>query len=55
MAWELQYGPTYEWASLAEKLPEWSERLRPVTDEQSQGFAAYKQYLNTHPDSQRRG
>lgn len=55
MTWELLYGPTYEWASPAEKLPEWSERLRPQTDEQSQVFEAYKDYINSQPYWERRG
>ena len=48
MVWELLYGPTYEagFATPAEMLPEWSERLRPQTEEQSQVFAAYKQYIS---------
>ena len=47
MAWELQYGPTYGWATPGEMLPEWSERLRPQTEEQSQVFTAYKQYISS--------
>ncbi len=47
MAWELQYGPSCEWASPAEKLLEWSERLRPETEEQSRVFTAYKEYVNS--------
>ncbi len=54
MAWELLYGPTYEWASPADWLEDWSERLLPQTEEQSQVFAAYKQYINSHPVWQRR-
>ncbi len=48
MAWELLYGPTYEagLATPAEMLPEWWKRLRPQTQEQSQVFTAYKQYIS---------
>ena len=48
MVWELLYGPTYEagLATPADRLPERSERLRPQTEEQSQVFTAYKQYIS---------
>ena len=46
MVWELQYGPTFDWATPAEKLSEWSERLHRQTDEQSQVFTAYMQYIS---------
>lgn len=55
MVWELLYGPTYKWRSPEEYLEGWSERLRPQTEEQSQVFAAYKKYINSHPAWQRRG
>jgi len=47
MVWELLYGPTYEagLATPAERLEDWSERLRPQTEEQSQVFTEYKQYI----------
>lgn len=45
MVWEIQYGETYEWASPAEKLLTWSDRLHPQTEEQSQVFSAYEQYI----------
>jgi uncharacterized protein DUF6714 len=48
MTWELLYGPTYEtgFATPAERVEEWSERLRPQTEEQSQVFIEYKQYIS---------
>jgi len=48
MVWELLYGPTYEagLATPADRLPEWSERLRPQTQEQLRVFEAYKQYIS---------
>jgi len=48
MVWELLYGPTYRagLATPAERLPAWSERLRPQTEEQSQVFAVYKEYIS---------
>jgi hypothetical protein len=48
MVWELLDGPTYEagFATPADWLPEWSERLRPQTEEQWQVFTAYKQYIS---------
>ena len=48
MAWDLLYGPTYQagLATPADRLPEWSEGLRPQTQEQSQVFEAYKQYIS---------
>lgn len=51
MVWELQYGLTYEWTSPAEQLPEWSGRLRPRTEEQSQVFADYKKYISDRDQS----
>jgi hypothetical protein len=52
MVWELLYGPTYESATPADRLEDWSDRLRPKTEEQSQAFAEYKQYIS---DRWRRG
>lgn len=48
MAWELLYGPNYEagFASPAERLPEWAQRLRPKTEEQSRVFAEYLAYVS---------
>lgn len=48
MVWELLYGPMYDagYATPAERLEQWSERLHPQTEEQSQAFAAYKQYIS---------
>ncbi len=51
MVWELLYGWDYGWASPADWLEGWSERLRPMTEEQSHVFTEFKQYIRDRPRS----